>query len=217
MIDYRVYLVTDDPSRYRGDWIENVIAAVKGGVTVVQYRDTESAYAAQLERVRRLKAALRPFGIPLVINNDAHLAAAVGAEGVHVGQGDMPPEEVRAIVGEDVEIGLSLTDISQVDDRLMERIANGTVNAVGIGPVWDATKTKADASAAMGVEGFRAIADKLPRIPKVAIGGITLANAAEIFSAGADGVAVVSAFSRAADPSAVATEFSAVSKRGERK
>ena len=200
MIDYRVYLVTDDPSRYSGNWLDNVRAAVEGGVTCVQYRDTESAAKVQYDRILALRDAIGRT--PIVVNNDAELAKAVRADGVHVGQRDMPPDEVRAIVGPDCEIGLSITDLAQVP-----RIDRNAVDCIGIGPVFDARKTKADASAAMGPDGLRAIVDAASDLPNCAIGGITLANAAEVIAAGAKGLAVVSAFSKSEDPYEVAKSF----------
>ena len=200
MIDYRVYLVTDDPSRYGGDWLDNVRAAVEGGVTCVQYRDTESPAKIQYERILALRDAIGKT--PIIVNNDAKLARAVRAEGVHVGQGDMPPVAVRAIVGPDCEIGLSITALEQV-----AHINRGVVDCIGIGPVFDARKTKADASEAMGPDGLRAIVGRVPDMPNCAIGGITLANAAEVIAAGAKGLAVVSAFSKSENPYEVAKEF----------
>ena len=200
MIDYRVYLVTDDPSRYRGNWLDNVRAAVDGGVTCVQYRDTESAAKMQYERILALRDAIGKT--PIVVNNDAELARAVRADGVHVGQGDMPPDEVRAIVGPGCEIGLSITAIEQV-----AHINRAVVDCIGIGPVFDARKTKADASEAMGPDGLREIVQRVPDLPNCAIGGITLANAAEVIAAGAKGLAVVSAFSKSENPYEVAREF----------
>ena len=200
MIDYRVYLVTDDPSRYCGNWIDNVRAAVEGGVTCVQYRDTESTAKVQYERIRALRDAIGET--PIIVNNDANLARAVQADGVHVGQGDMSPVEVRAIVGPDCEIGLSITNVAQVP-----KIDRGIVDCIGIGPVFDARKTKADASEAMGTDGLRKIVAAVPDIPNCAIGGITLANAAEVIAAGAKGLAVVSAFSKSENPYEVAREF----------
>ena len=200
MIDYRVYLVTDDPSRYSGNWIDNVRAAVEGGVTCVQYRDTESPAKMQYERILALRDAIGET--PIIVNNDAELAKAVKAEGVHVGQGDMPPDEVRAIVGTDCEIGLSITAIEQV-----MHINRAVVDCIGIGPVFDARKTKADASEAMGPDGLREIVRRVPDLPNCAIGGITLANAAEVIAAGAKGLAVVSAFSKSENPYEVAKAF----------
>ena len=200
MIDYRVYLVTDDPSRYSGNWLDNVRAAVEGGVTCVQYRDTESAAKVQYDRILALRDAIGKT--PIIVNNDAELARVVLADGVHVGQGDMPPDEVRAIVGPDCEIGLSITAIEQV-----EHINRGVVDCIGIGPVFDARKTKADASEAMGTNGLKEIVHRVPDIPNCAIGGITLANAAEVIAAGAKGLAVVSAFSKSENPYEVAKAF----------
>ena len=204
MIDYRVYLVTDDPSRYRGNWLDNVRAAVEGGVTCVQYRDTESTAKVQYERILALRDAIGKTSI--IVNNDAELASAVKAEGVHVGQGDMAPDEVRKIVGSGCEIGLSITAASQVA-RLRSLVCAGFVDAIGIGPVFDARKTKADASAAMGPDGLREIVSMVPELPNCAIGGITLQNAAEVLSAGAKGLAVVSAFSKSEDSYDVAKRF----------
>lgn len=201
MIDYRVYLVTDDPSRYAGNWLDNVRAAVEGGVTCVQYRDTESSPDEQYARILSLRDAIGK--VPLVVNNDAGLAKAVKAEGVHVGQGDMPPSGVRAIVGPRCEIGLSITAVGQV-----AAIDRALVDCIGIGPVFDARKTKADASEAMGAAGLREIVARAADIPNCAIGGITLENAREVIAAGARGLAVVSAFSKSEDPYEVAKKFS---------
>ena len=200
MIDYRVYLVTDDPSRYAGNWLDNVRAAVEGGVTCVQYRDTESEAKVQYERILALRDAIG--GAPIIVNNDAELARAVRADGVHVGQGDMPPDKVRTIVGPGCEIGLSITAFGQV-----EHINRTVVDCIGIGPVFDARKTKADASEAMGPDGLREIVRRVPDLPNCAIGGITLANAAEVIAAGAKGLAVVSAFSKSENPYEVAKAF----------
>jgi len=197
MIDYRVYLVTDDPSRYQRDWLETIEAALDGGVTCVQYRDTESSEQLQYERVRKLQEILKLRHIPLIVNNNVHLAAAVKAEGVHVGQGDMPPEEVRRIVGPACEIGLSITRLS---DLSISTFNLHLVSCLGIGPVFDARKTKSDASAAIGPEGLKEIVARVPDFPNCAIGGITAENTAEVLAAGAKGLAIVSALSQAKDP-----------------
>jgi len=200
MIDYRVYLVTDDPSRYKHDWLETIAAALDGGATCVQYRDTENPEPVQYDRLLRLQNLLRPRHIPLIVNNNAHLAAAVKAEGVHVGQGDMPPAQVRQIVGPACEIGLSITSLGDLPpiDR---------VSCLGIGPIFDARKTKADASAAIGPDGLREIVACVPDFPNCAIGGITAENAAVVLSAGAKGLALVSALSQTPDPTAAAKHF----------
>ncbi len=217
MIDYRLYLVTDDPSRYAGDWLENVRASVEGGVTCVQYRDTESPRAVQYERIRRLQDALRPFKTPIVVNNDAELAQAVRAEGVHVGQSDLPPEAVRTIVGPSCEIGFSITSCADIRAFLSSATRRAVVNCLGLGPVFDARKTKADAAPALGVDGLRALvqavrSSDVPALPLVAIGGLTLENAEAVRAAGVDGLALVSAFSKVSDPFEAARNLSALLK-----
>ena len=200
MIDHSVYLVTDNPSRYTCNWLDNVRAAVEGGVACVQYRDTESTAKVQYERILTLRDAIGKT--PIIVNNDAELARAVRADGVHVGQGDMPPDEVRAIVGPKCEIGLSITAVWQV-----EYINLAVVDCIGIGPVFDARKTKADASEAIGLAGLREIVRGVPDLPNCAIGGITLSNAADVIAANAKGLAVVSAFSKSENPYEVAKAF----------
>jgi len=208
MIDYRIYLVADDPSRYKRDWLEIIEAALDGGVTCVQYRDTENPEKIQYERIQKLQDLLKPRHIPLIVNNNAHLAAAVKAEGVHVGQGDMPPAQVRQIVGPDCEIGLSITSIKDLSSlEGLGRRSRSTVDCLGIGPIFDARKTKADASAAIGPEGLREIVAHVPGFPNCAIGGITSENAADVLAAGAKGLAIVSALSQAKDPYEAAKRF----------
>lgn len=217
MIDYRLYLVTDDPSRYAGDWLENVRAAVEGGVTCVQYRDTESPRTIQYARIRRLREALRPFKTPIVVNNDAELAQAVCAEGVHVGQSDLPPEAVRTLVGPSCEIGFSITSYADIRAFLSSAPRQAVVNCLGLGPVFDARQTKSDAAPALGVDGLRALVQAVrssdaPTMPLVAIGGLTAENAGAVLAAGVDGLAVVSAFSKTPDPFEVARELVALLK-----
>ena len=209
MIDYRVYLVTDDPSRYPIDWLESIDAAIEGGVTCVQYRDTENPPETQYRRIRQLQDLLKVRHIPLIVNNNAELAAAVKAEGIHVGQSDLSPRAVRPIVGPNCEIGLSITDLSQVKPMLSLRQI-GLVDLIGIGPVYDATKTKADAAKKMGLDGLSTIVQATPDIPNVAIGGITAARAPDILAAGAQGLAIVSAISQAPDPYRAAMSFSSL-------
>jgi thiamine-phosphate pyrophosphorylase len=202
---YAVYLITDNPSRYAGDFLENVDRAISGGVTLVQYRDKESDGRRLYERCLRLRDLLRARGIPLVVNNLPGLALAVGADAVHVGQDDLPPEAVRRAVGRSMDIGFSVRNAAEaaaVDPAL--------VDAVGIGPVYDARGTKADAADALGLDGLRAAVLALPPgVSSVAIGGVTPDRAPGLYAQGVDGVSVVSAFSKSPDPASVAAAFAA--------
>ena len=202
---YAVYLITDNPSRYAGDFVENVERAVAGGVTVVQYRDKESDGRRLYERCLRLQDLLRARGVPLVVNNLPGLALAVGAAAVHVGQDDLPPEAVRRAVGRKLDVGWSVRNAAEA-----AAVDASLVDAVGIGPVYDARGTKADAADALGLDGLRAAVLALPAgVASVAIGGVTVERAPGIYAQGVDGVSVVSAFSRAPDPGAVARGFAA--------
>lgn len=205
---YAVYLITDNPSRYAGDFLENVEAAVAGGVTLVQYRDKESDGRRLYERCLRLRRMLRERGIPLCVNNLPGLALAVDAEAVHVGQEDMPPEAVRRAVGRRMDVGWSVTCAAEA--RAVDR---SLVDAVGIGPVFDARATKADAADAMGLAGLEEIVRLCSGLPTVAVGGVTVERVESFFRTGVDGVSVVSAFSKSEHPGAVAQALLEARKR----
>jgi thiamine-phosphate pyrophosphorylase len=191
-------LVTD-PSLDRARLADVVRAAVAGGVTSVQLREKSASTREFLERARMLKALLAPAGIPLIVNDRLDVALACGADGVHVGQSDMPAAEVRRWMP-DAIVGLSVERVEHVRDvRALD------VDYLGVSPVF-ATPTKADAAPPLGLEGLAAIRALTP-LPLVAIGGIGATNAAAVLAAGADGIAVVSAICAAADPLAAAREL----------
>ncbi len=194
--DLSLYLVTDPGMTARRGLLATVAAAVEGGVTLVQLRDKDGPAGALVEAARALRALLAPRGIPLIVNDRVDVARAAGADGVHLGQDDRPPAEVRAILGPDAIIGLSITAGSQL------AAVDPTVDYIGLGPLFP-TDTKADAATALGESRFTALRARL-QMPAVAIGGITAANAARAIAAGADGVAVVSAICAAPDPRAAA-------------
>lgn len=199
--DLRLYLVTDAPERCRYGVLETVKRAVQGGVTVVQYRRENADYETMLQEARPLREYLRSVGIPFIVNNEVELALELEADGVHVGQGDMPPAEVRRLVGEKMLIGLSVSNEAE-----MRAVDPALVDYVGCGPVFT-TATKPDAAPAVGIEGWAALSALSP-LPLVAIGGINAERARAIRAAGrCDGVAVVSAICGAEDPAAASAEL----------
>jgi len=147
--DWSLYLVAD-PHACLGRPLEEVVRlAVAGGTTVVQLRDKECTTRRYVEQGRALHELLAPLGVPLIVNDRIDVALAVGAEGAHVGQSDMPPDIVRRLMGSDALVGLSAGTPAQV------LAADGAVvDYVGVGPVF-ATATKPDAAAPWGVEGLR--------------------------------------------------------------
>jgi len=159
----------------------------------VQLRDPDAKTGAFVELARALATLLRPAGIPFIVNDRVDVALAVGADGVHVGQRDMCPADVRRLIGPDAILGLSVTSPAQLASSDLSG-----VDYLGVGPIC-ATRTKKDAATPIGVAGLRAVA-ALTALPIVAIGGIHAGNADEIIEAGADGVAVVSAICAAPEP-----------------
>ena len=189
-----------------------VRAAVQGGVTCVQLREKSLGTRAFLARAHLLKEVLTeaPSPVPLIINDRLDIALACGADGVHVGQSDMPPEVIRehmphALIGLSVE---SVADARRVGERAVP------VDYLGVSPVFP-TRTKVDTAAPLGLHGLVAIR-ALTSLPLVAIGGIALANAAAALSSGADGLAVVSAILAAPDPRKASQELMAVIEEHER-
>ena len=197
----RLYLVTDAPERCPLGLAETVRRAIRGGVTLVQYRRTLADRAAMLREAVELRAVTRAAGVPFIVNNDVHLALEVQADGVHVGQGDMPPAQARRLIGRGMMLGLSVSNAAE-----MRAVDAATVDYVGCGPVFP-TRTKEDAAPAVGTEGWAQLAALCP-LPIVAIGGINAARARAIRAAGrCNGVAVVSAICGAHDPAAAAAEI----------
>jgi thiamine-phosphate pyrophosphorylase len=188
-----IYLVTDR-GLCRGRLLLDVVAqAVKGGAACVQLREKEMSTRAFVEEALAVKKILAPHRIPLMINDRIDVALACGADGVHIGQEDMPYETARCLLGPKAIIGLSVETWEDV-----EAAQKREVDYIGVSPVF-ATSTKTDTKEPWGLEGLRQI-KAFSRHPLVAIGGISEANAREVTEAGADCLAVVSAICSADDP-----------------
>ena len=187
----------------RGQSLEEVVEkAVAGGVAWVQLREKELATRPFLELAWSLKAMLAPLNVPLIINDRLDVALACGADGVHVGQEDMPCELVRRFLGPTAIVGLSVETWADV-----ERAQDQDVDYLGISPVFQ-TPTKTDTKTPWGLEGLARIR-AFSRHPLVAIGGLKADNAAAVVRAGAEGIAVVSAICGDRDPRRAARELDA--------
>lgn len=191
--DLTLYLVTDPRQTATRGLEATVAAAVDGGVTLVQLRDPHLEPVVLVATARKLKALLKPLGIPLILNDRAELVAEAGADGVHIGQDDISPAKARALIGPERILGLSVGNPAEFAASELKG-----VDYLGVGPV-RATGTKGDAGAAIGPEGITAVR-ALTQLPLVGIGGIDADIAGDVIRAGADGVAVVSAICAADDP-----------------
>lgn len=199
-LDLSLYLVTDPALCAERGLEATVMAAVRGGVSVVQLRDKHASDEEMIAQAIRLKALLDEYEVPLIINDRIEVALASGADGLHIGQSDGDPVEARRRLGEDALIGLSVQTLEQLKAVDVERI-----DYLGLGPVY-ATPTKPDHAAPLGIEGLTQLV-RSSSLPTVAIGGISLANAGEVMTSGTDGLAVVSALCSAEDPAAAAQQF----------
>lgn len=188
-----LYLVTDRGLCGAKSVASVVEKAVAGGVRYVQLREKGLPTRSFIELAVHLKKLLYPAGVPLMINDRVDVALASGADGVHVGQEDMPYETARKLLGPSALIGLSVETWEDV--VAAQRL---DVDYLGVSPVFD-TPTKTDTKGMWGLEGLARIR-AYSRHPLVAIGGLNAANAEAVVMAGADCVAVVSAICAAADP-----------------
>ena len=181
-----LYFVTDRGLCGNKPLEEVVIEAVKGGAAYVQLREKDVSTGFFLEEAKRIKILLEQYRVPLIINDRVDVALACGAEGVHIGQEDMPYEIVRKLMGQKAIIGLSVETWEDV--KASQKM---DVNYIGVSPVFS-TPTKTDTKGAWGLEGLAKI-KAFSRHPLVAIGGINESNVSEVVKAGADCIAVVSA------------------------
>lgn len=196
----RLYLVTDEASLRGRRLADVVLAAIDGGVSCVQLREKQLETRDFHAKACALIALLAPRGIPLVVNDRIDVALACGAQGVHLGQSDLPVDRARALLPANVFIGWSVeTDLD------LERAKQLPVDYLGVSPVF-ATPTKTDTTTPWGVDGLRR-ARRLSSLPLVAIGGVDAGNARPLLDAGADSLAVVSAICSAPDPAQAAREL----------
>jgi len=186
VIDYSLYLVTDRDLLGGRNLVNEIRKAVKGGVTMVQLREKKAGSREFYQLAVAVKMELDAAGIPLIINDRLDIALAAGADGLHIGQEDLPLPLAAELMPAGSIIGISASSVEQGRDAV--RLG---ASYIGAGPVFY-TSTKEDASCPIGLEGLREI-KKLNNIPLIAIGGINEDNLSMVKNAGADGAAVVSA------------------------
>ena len=174
--------------------------AAAHGVRLFQYRDKQATMKDAYAKALALRRAATDVGALLIVNDRCDLAMAVNADGVHLGQEDLPITYARRLLGPGKIIGLSTHNAAQVREAVTAQ-----PDYVGFGPIFS-TSTKADHDPVVGLEGLRATR-ALTTLPMFAIGGITADSVGETIAAGADGVAVISAILRAPDLGAAIRRF----------
>jgi thiamine-phosphate pyrophosphorylase len=198
-MDPTVYVVLDRAAA-RGRSLDDVLAAViEGGCRMVQLRDKESPSGRLLPLAERLLARARRAGVMFVVNDRVDLAVALGADGVHLGQDDLPARLARPLLRPGMVLGVSTHDVAQA-----HAARDAGADYVAVGAMF-ATTTKPDFQL-VGPGLVRKLRPDI-RVPLVGIGGITHDNVADVIRAGADGVAVISAVCGAPDPAVATRRF----------
>lgn len=178
---------------------EQVRRLASGGATLIQLRDKTSGARVFLESAKAAFSVAKECGVKLIINDRADIAAAIGADGVHLGQDDLPVAAARELLGSQAIIGLSTHNLSQAQAGI--RLS---IDYLALGPIFS-TSTKDDTAPELGLEGLSEVRNILGEFQLVAIGGITSNRALDVIDAGANSVAVISALLRNPDEIAVET------------
>ena len=184
-VDYSLYLVTDSGLMTTATIEESVELGIQGGCTVVQLRESEGSSLEFYQKAVSLRGITARRGVPLIVNNRVDIALAVGADGVHIGQNDLPYKVAREILGEGKLIGVSCNNVAEAKEA-----EEAGADYIGVGAMF-ATGTKTN-TRPVTIQGLKEIRQEVS-IPIVAIGGINKDNIALLWGTGIDGVAVVSA------------------------
>jgi len=201
-IDLSLYLITNQKLAGSRSLSDIVRDAIEGGVTIVQYREKDAPTKYMIEQAREIHAVTKAAGVPLIIDDRIDVMLAVGAEGVHVGQSDMPADLARKLIGPGKILGVTAKNVEQA----IKGEKDGA-DYLGCGDIFGTT-SKADAGTPIGLNGFRDRKNSVS-IPVVGIGGVYASNAASVIKSGADGIAVISAIVSHKNPQKAAEQLAA--------
>jgi thiamine-phosphate pyrophosphorylase len=196
----RLHIITDTTVQNRHSHLELALAAWAAGECAVQYRNKSFDRARDLAELIAMAKYAQAGGHCLIINDRADLAFELGAQGVHLGQGDVDPRVAAQVLGADAIIGATVHTRAELD-----ALAGAEIHYIGVGPVYGST-SKATGLPRLGLDGLAELCKASPW-PVIAIGGIGLEHVEEVLAAGAHGVAVISAFCLASNPHGVAEAF----------
>lgn len=187
--DVRLYGIVGGPSHDGPAAL--ALAAMRGGATLIQYRDKQAGTRAMIEAAKTIREALAPLGVKLLVNDRVDVALAAGADGVHLGQDDMPAATARQLLGPGAIIGLTIKNDRHVAEAPLDIIDYAAVGGVFV------SSSKDNPEPPVGLAGLARLSGALRArradLPVVAIAGIDETNAGEVVAAGADGIAVISA------------------------
>jgi len=200
-VNYALMFVTDDSIKDDNTFFAILEAALQGGATIIQLREKTLDTLSFYNRALRGKELCSNYGIPLIINDRLDIALAIDADGVHIGQADMPYDVARRLMGNSKIIGLSVSSTEQA-----VQFDAQAADYIGISPIFSTNTKTTDLARPLGIAGLKAIRELYGK-PIVCIGGINKNNTQEIIENGADGIAVVSAISKAANPEAATKEL----------
>ena len=207
--EYGTYLVTQRSRSAGRSTLDVVEAAIAGGVDAIQLREKDTTARERYDLGREMRERTAETGIPLIVNDRVDLASAIDADGVHLGDDDLPVSVARELLGEEAAIGRSVSTVAGARDA-----AAAGADYLGVGAVFaTASKDVADEQAEIDIEAVREVVNAVS-IPIVAIGGVSTANAADAVAAGADGVAVISAITAAENPEAATRELTGAVAEG---
>ena len=198
-VDYSLYLVTDRELMIADSIEESTEQAIKGGCTIVQLREKTASSREFYEIAVRLREVTARHGIPLIINDRADIALAVGADGIHIGQEDLPFDAIQRIAGKNMLIGVSASNLAEA-----AAAAKMGADYLGVGAMFaTGTKTDANLTSMEELQRIRAAVN----VPIVVIGGINKNTVPLFKGTGINGIAVVSAIVSQKDPAGAAREL----------
>lgn len=184
---WNLYVITDEKLSKKRSHLDIAMAAIAGGVEVIQLRDKEASSQKLFQIAVTLRRLTQQNKVSLIINDRLDIALAVGADGVHLGQNDIPAQVARKLIGPNMILGVSAGSVKEG----LEAERQGA-DYLGVGPIFEARGTKIDAGAPLGLSLLNQLREKC-KIPLVAIGGINQDNVKEVIRAGATAAAIISA------------------------
>ena len=201
-----LHVITDTTLQSRFTHAQLAEMAIEGGADTIQFRQKTGSARELVETAQEVQDICAQHGVPLIVNDRADVALAVGAAGAHFGQDDLPIGIARRILGPETIVGAS----ARMEEKILAAISAGA-DYIGFGPIYQ-TSSKSNAESPKGLGALRRMC-KIARCPVIAIGGITAETAYDVIRAGAHGIAVISAVCAKADPVAASRELCAEIRR----